>query len=273
MQLNIDLSSQNPVQSDNQFANVPLPSAHLVSIVDAEMKKSTDQATGFDKGENLVFHCEILHSSTGNEFVGQRLPLYVARTGNEVAIQIGMRRLSTLAHTLGLGNYIANTEQLYGQPFIIVLDKDQKSNYPIWKKILRADGLEIASANGDFKEVEFKEVQLQTELHKLLQGIQGGGQPQQPQGQAITGFNNAPAQPAGQSNPQAGNFGTQGVDQSAPAQQQTQSFVPNQNFGNTQAQQSAPAGFSQPQQPQGTPNFGGQPQGNWGQTVNQSNGQ
>lgn len=281
MQLNMDLSNANPTQTESAFANVPLPSAHLVVITEDEMKVSKDQTTGFEKGENLILHCEILHSSSGNEFVGQKLGLYVTMSGNETAIKIGQRRLSTLAHTLGLGNYLTNSEQLHGQAFIALLDKDKDNNFPQWKKILRQDGLEIADASGNFKECDVKSPQLQAELHKLLETMKGGANGQVQQNNAPVGGFGAPNQT------QAPNFGGQTAN--AP-----QNFVPNngqapnfgagavgQNtvqanvgFGNnppqTQQVQQAQPNFGQAQQ---APNFGGAPAGNWGAQINPNNGQ
>lgn len=276
MLLNMDLSNANPTQTDGAFANVPLPSAHLVVIVEDEMKTSKDQSTGFDKGENLVLHCEILHSSCGNEYVGQRLGMFITMQGNEQAIQIGQRRLSTLAHTLGLGNYLTNSEQLHGQAFIVLLDKDPKSNYAVWKRILRQDGLEIADASGNFKECDLKSPQLQAELHKLLETMNGKGNTQTQQNNApVGGFG---AQTAPQTGTATGGFANAG---------QAQSFVPNNgqapsfntgavnqgNFGAPNAGQATQPNFGAQTAPQ-TSNFGSQPQGgNWGNQINQSNGQ
>lgn len=267
MQLNMDLSHANPVQNEGIFATVPLPSAHLVVITEDEMKRSTDQTTGFDKGANLVLHCEILNSSCGNEYTGQKLGLYIPMEGQETAVSIGQRRLSTLAHTLGLGNFLTSSEQLHGQAFIVVLDKDSKgSNFPQWKKILRSDGMEISDASGNFKECTFKEVALQAELHKLLeinkvgqsQSAPAATAPQVGQPAAPQGFNNVPQQQAAAPSyvPQNGQAPAVVSQQPAPA------AIPQNGFGNAAA----------PQFP--NPNFGataGQPQ--WGATVNQSNGQ
>lgn len=267
MQLNMDLSHANPVQNEGIFATVPLPSAHLVVITEDEMKRSTDQTTGFDKGANLVLHCEILNSSCGNEYTGQKLGLYIPMEGQETAVSIGQRRLSTLAHTLGLGNFLTSSEQLHGQAFIVVLDKDSKgSNFPQWKKILRSDGMEISDASGNFKECTFKEVALQAELHKLLeinkvgqsQSAPAATAPQVGQPAAPQGFNNVPQQQAAAPSyvPQNGQAPAVVSQQPAPA------AIPQNGFGNAAA----------PQFP--NPNFGataGQPQ--WNTTVNQSNGQ
>lgn len=271
MQLNMDLSNANPAQTEGGFANVPLPSAHLVVITEDEMKVSKDQSTGFDKGENLLFHCEILHSSCGNDFVGQELGLYITMSGNEKAIAIGQRRLSTLAHTLGLGNYLTNSEQLHGQAFIVLLDKDKDNNFPQWKKILRQDGLEIADASGNFKECDIKSPQLQAELHKLLETMKGGANGQAQQNNAPAGGFGAPNQTQ-----QAPNFGGQATDTS-------QIFVPNNgqapNFGQGAAQANTGFGNNAPQaqpnfgQTQQAPNFGGAPAGNWGAQINPNNGQ
>lgn len=73
--LNLDVSQYNPVQYDSQYANVPLPSAHLVVIEESEMKDSVKD--GFTKGVNLLLEMTILASSTGNEYVGEKLPLYL----------------------------------------------------------------------------------------------------------------------------------------------------------------------------------------------------
>ena len=244
MQLNIDLSQTNPVQNESMFATVPLPSAHLVVITEDEMKKSTDQNTGFEKGVNLVFHCEILNSSCGNEYTGQKLPLYIAREGQETAINIGLRKLSTLAHTLGIGNNVRRSEDLHGQAFIVVLDKDTKNNsgFPVWKKILRSDGMEIADASGNFKECNFKEIALQAELHKLLE-LNNGGQPQAGQ---------APVPPAGY------------VPQAGQAPVPPAGYVP--QAGQAPVPPAPTGGF-------GTPNQGMPSQPQWQGTVNQSNGQ
>lgn len=275
--LNLDLTQYNPVQSDSQYANVPLPSAHLVVIDESEMKESVKD--GFTRGTNLLLEMTILASSTGNDFVGEKLPLYIPMNGFEdTAIKAGMKRLSTLAYTLGVGGFLQNKEDLHGINFIVVLEKDGKTNFPRFKRILNVNGQEIADASGNFRPCEMKDVALATELEKLLAMLQGGGQPAQPQqtvpntaiaGGAInTGTINtgavtqAPQQPAPQA--QAPNFG--GQAQSAPAT----NFVPQTNFGQQQPTTTAQAPSAQPQQP----NFGGVPQQPaWGQTVNPNNGQ
>ena len=73
--LNLDLTQYNPVQSDSQYANVPFPSAHLVVIEESEFKDSVKD--GYTRGTNLVYEMTILASSTGNEFVGEKLPMYI----------------------------------------------------------------------------------------------------------------------------------------------------------------------------------------------------
>lgn len=290
--LNLDLSQHNPVQSDSQYANVPLPSAHLVVIEESEMKDSVKD--GFTKGVNLLLEMTILASSTGNEYVGEKLPLYIPISGfEETAIKAGMKRLSTLAYTLGVGGFLQNKEDLHGTNFIVVLEKDGKTNFPRFKRILNVQGMEIADASGNFKPCELKDVALATELEKLLATVGGAVQSApQIQGGAVTAGAIANGGIVGQQiNPNAGampNFGN--------AQAQAQATTP--NFGNAQQMQ-------QPQQ-QFTPqnNFGGQPQGEnfgnaqtaqapnfgnaqaqggfggavpnqpaWGQTVNPNNGQ
>ena len=262
--LNLDLTQYNPVQSDSQYANVPLPSAHLVVIEESEMKESVKD--GFSRGTNLLLEMTILASSTGNDFVGEKLSLYIPMNGFEdTAIKAGMKRLSTLAYTLGVGGFLQNKEDLHGINFIVVLEKDGKTNFPRFKRILNVNGQEIADASGNFRPCELKDVALATELEKLLAMLQGGGQPaQQPN---FGGVPNAPAQsfvqqPAQQA--QAPNFG--GQAQSAPAT----NFVPQTNFGQQQPTQQAQA----PSQPAQQPNFGGVPNAPaWGQTVNPNNGQ
>lgn len=290
--LNLDLSQHNPVQSDSQYANVPLPSAHLVVIEESEMKASVKE--GFTKGVNLLLEMTNLASSTGNEYVGEKLPLYIPISGfEETAINAGMKRLSTLAYTLGVGGFLQNKEDLHGTNFIVVLEKDGKTNFPRFKRILNVQGMEIADASGNFKPCELKDVALATELEKLLATVGGAVQSApQIQGGAVTAGAIANGGIVGQQiNPNAGampNFGN--------AQAQAQATTP--NFGNAQQMQ-------QPQQ-QFTPqnNFGGQPQGEnfgnaqtaqapnfgnaqaqggfggavpnqpaWGQTVNPNNGQ
>lgn len=276
--LNLDLSQYNPVQSDSKFASVPLPSAHLVVIQESEMKESVKD--GYTRGTNLFLELTILASSCGNEFVDEKLGLYIPISGfEETALRAGMKRLSTLAYTLGLGAFLQNKEDLHGQNFIVVLEKDPKNNFPIFKRVLNAQGMEIADASGNFKPCELKEVALATELEKLLAVLQGGnvGNPQMQQTAQVQtpAFGGAVQQTATQ----------------APAQQ---SFVPNTNFAASTPNQVAAPNFGNqaqepaqtqantgayaiqdnvPQQPQG--NFGGAvpnaPQ--WGQTVNQNNGQ
>nr|DAJ39549.1 MAG TPA: hypothetical protein [Caudoviricetes sp.] len=275
--LNLDLSQYNPVQADSQYANVPLPSAHLVMIEESEIKESVKD--GFTRGTNLLLEMTILASSTGNEFVGEKLPLYIPINGFEdTAIKAGMKRLSTLAYTLGIGGFLQNKEDLHGINFIVVLEKDGKSNFPRFKRILNVNGEEIADASGNFRPCELKDVALSTELEKLLAVLQGGGQPVQQQAQqgnfSNTGAVQSPTQNLGQQQQaQTSNFG--GQAQSAP----TQNFVPQTNFG--QPTQTAQAPSAQPQQgnfggvPQ-QPNFGATPNPNagaWGQTVNPNNGQ
>lgn len=259
--LNLDLTQYNPVQSDSQYANVPLPSAHLVVIDESEMKESVKD--GFSRGTNLLLEMTILASSTGNDFVGEKLPLYIPMNGFEdTAIKAGMKRLSTLAYTLGVGGFLQNKEDLHGINFIVVLEKDGKTNFPRFKRILNVNGQEIADASGNFRPCELKDVALSTELEKLLAMLQGGGQPaqQQPTQQPAQ---QSPAQNFGQPQAQTPNFG--GQAQSAPAT----NFVPQTNFGQQQPTQTI-APNTQPQQP----NFGGVPQQPaWGQTVNPNNGQ
>lgn len=263
--LNLDLSQYNPVQSDSQYANVPLPSAHLVVIEESEMKESVKD--GFTRGTNLLLEMTILASSTGNDFVGEKLPIYIPLNGFEdTAIKAGIKRLSTLAYTLGVGGFLQNKEDLHGINFIVVLEKDSKnSNFPRFKRFLNVNGEEIADASGNFRPCELKDVALATELEKLLAILQGGGQPTQQAQQSNFGNTGAVQQPAQ-------NFGQA---QSAPAQ----NFVPQTNFGQQQPTQTAQAPTAQPnfnqqqtQAPQ--PNFGGAPNAPaWGQTVNQNNGQ
>ncbi len=260
--LNLDLTQYNPVQSDSQYANVPLPSAHLVVIEESEMKESVKD--GFTRGTNLVLEMTILASSTGNDFVGEKLPLYIPMNGFEdTAIKAGMKRLSTLAYTLGVGGFLQNKEDLHGINFIVVLEKDGKTNFPRFKRFLNVNGQEIADASGNFRPCELKDVALQTELEKLLAVLQGGGQPAQqptaPVQQPAQSFVQQPAQQV-----QAPNFG--GQAQSAPAT----NFVPQTNFGQQQPTQQVQA----PSQPAQQPNFGGVPNAPaWGQTVNPNNGQ
>lgn len=207
--LNLDLTQYNPVQSDSQYANVPLPSAHLVVIEESEMKESVKD--GFTRGTNLLLEMTILASSTGNDFVGEKLPLYIPMNGFEdTAIKAGMKRLSTLAYTLGVGGFLQNKEDLHGINFIVVLEKDGKTNFPRFKRILNVNGQEIADASGNFRPCEMKDVALATELEKLLAMLQGGGQAQ-----------------------------------SAPAT----NFVPQTNFGQQQPTTTAQAPSAQPQQP------------------------
>ena len=177
--LNLDLSQYNPVQSDSQYANVPLPSAHLVVIEESEMKESVKD--GFIRGTNLLLEMTILASSTGNDFVGEKLPIYIPLNGFEdTAIKAGMKRLSTLAYTLGVGGFLQNKEDLHSINFIVVLEKDSKnSNFPRFKRFLNVNGEEIADASGNFRPCELKDVALATELEKLLAILQGGGQPTQ----------------------------------------------------------------------------------------------
>ena len=288
--LNLDLSQDNPVQSDSQYANVPLPSAHLVVIEESEMKDSVKD--GFTKGVNLLLEMTILASSTGNEYVGDKVPLYVPISGfDETAIKAGKKRLSTLAYTLGVGGFLRNKEDLHGTNFIVVLEKDGKTNFPRFRRILNVQGMEIADVSGNFKPCELKDVALATELEKLLATV-GGAVRSAPQiqGGAVTAGAIANGGIVGQQiNPNAGAMPNN-------AQAQAQATTP--NFGNAQQMQ-------QPQQ-QFTPqnNFGGQPQGAnfgnaqtaqapnfgnaqaqggfggavpnqpaWGQTVNPNNGQ
>lgn len=266
--LNLDLTQYNPVQSDSQYANVPLPSAHLVVIEESEMKESVKD--GFSRGTNLLLEMTILASSTGNDFVGEKLPLYIPMNGFEdTAIKAGMKRLSTLAYTLGVGGFLQNKEDLHGINFIVVLEKDGKTNFPRFKRILNVNGQEIADASGNFRPCELKDVALSTELEKLLAMLQSGGQPAQQQLAQQSAQNFGQQQQA-----QAPNFG--GQAQSAPAT----NFVPQTNFGQQQPTQTAQAPSAQPQQPNfggvpQQPNFSGQPaqQPAWGQTVNPNNGQ
>lgn len=266
--LNLDLTQYNPVQSDSQYANVPLPSAHLVVIEESELKESVKD--GFTRGTNLVLEMTILASSTGNDFVGEKLPFYIPINGFEdTAIKAGMKRLSTLAYTLGIGGFLQNKEDLHGINFIIVLEKDSKnSNFPRFKRFLNVNGQEIADASGNFHPCELKDVALSTELEKLLAMLQSSGQPAQQQLAQQSAQNFGQQQQA-----QALNFG--GQAQSAPAT----NFVPQTNFGQQQPTQTI-APNAQPQQG----NFGGVPQqpnfgtpnpnaGAWGQTVNPNNGQ
>ena len=260
--LNLDLTQYNPVQSDSQYANVPLPSAHLVTIEESEMKESVKD--GFTRGTNLLLELTILASSVGNEYVGEKIPLYIPLNGFEdSAIRAGMKRLSTLSHTLGVGSHVQNKEDLHGISFIVVLEKDGKSNFPRFKRILNVNGQEIADASGNFRPCELKDVALATELEKLLAVMQGGGgaqQPTQTQQQAQQGF----TQQQQQTQTQTANFGQPasqpnfgGQAQSAPAT----NFTPN-NFGQATQQQAQ------------QPNFGAVPnQPAWGQTVNPNNGQ
>lgn len=276
--LNLDLTQYNPVQSDSQYANVPFPSAHLVVIEESEFKDSVKD--GYTRGTNLVYEMTILASSTGNEFVGEKLPMYIPRAGfDDTAITAGMKRLSTLSYTLGVGNYLAQKEDLHGINFIIVLEKDGKTNFPKFRRILNVNGQEIADASGNFRPCELKDVALQTELEKLLAMLQGGGQPAQQQqtapntavvgggintGTINTGGTNhaLPQQPA----PQAPNFGGQAQQPQVPPT----NFVPQTNFGQQQPVQPPQAPTAQQQ----TPNFGGVPNAQpWGQTVNTNNGQ
>lgn len=284
--LNLDLSQHNPVQSDSQYANVPLPSAHLVVIEESEMKESNKD--GYVKGTNLLLELTILASSTGNEFVGEKLPIYIPFSGfEETAIKAGMKRLSTLAFTLGLGSFLQNKEDLHGTNFIVVLEKDGKTNFPRFKRILNAQGLEIADASGNFKPCELKDVALATELEKLLAIIGGNGQQQAPQAGQIAPSAVTP------SHIQAHGLTSDKIAGTPPQGQATvpQNFTPNTNFGTPTNQPNTGAGNWQPQgtqteQVQQAPNFGnGQQQANgfgantapnvpaWGQTVNTNNGQ
>lgn len=288
--LNLDLSQHNPVQSDSQYANVPLPSAHLVVIEESEMKDSVKD--GFTKGMNLLLEMTILASSTGNEYVGAKLPLYIPFSGfEETAIKAGMKRLSTLAYTLGVGGFLQNKEDLHGTNFIVVLEKDGKSNFPRFKRILNAQGMEIADASGNFKPCELKDVALATELEKLLAIVGGGMQSAtQIQGGAITQGTITTGSIQGQQITANVNFVpdtqvqvTQANFGNAQQVQQTQQqFTPQNNFGG----QYQGANFGNPatSQTAQAPNFGNaQAQGGfggnvpnqpaWGQTVNQNNGQ
>lgn len=287
--LNLDLSQHNPVQSDSQYANVPLPSAHLVVIEESEMKDSVKD--GFTKGVNLLLETTILASSTGNEYVGEKLPLYIPISGfDETAIKAGMKRLSTLAYTLGVGGFLQNKEDLHGINFIIVLEKDGKTNFPRFKRILNVQGMEIADASGNFKPCELKDVALATELEKLLAMVGGAVQSApQIQGGAITQGTIATGSIQGQQisanvsvmpNAQAQAQATQPNFGNAQQVQQLQpQFIPQYNFGG----QPQGANFGNAQTAQ-APNFGNaQAQGGfggavpnqpaWGQTVNQNNGQ
>ena len=245
--LNLDVSQFNPVQNESQWANVPVPSAHLVMITEDEIKTYQDD-NGFDKSTRVNLHCEILHSSCGTDYVGQKLNLSCAISGDEVPVRIGMKNLSTLSHTLGQGAIINDTGVFHNQPFIVIVDKDKNGQFLNFKKILRSDGFEIASANGDFREMVTTNTQYTVELAKLLESANGGNQTAQ-----------APAfaqqqQPANSFVPQNGQ--APAFAQQAPAQQAPQGFAPQQ-----QAQQQAPVFGQQPAQPQ------------WGATVNQNNGQ
>lgn len=275
--LNLDLSQHNPVQSDSQYANVPLPSAHLVVIEESEMKDSVKD--GFTKGVNLLLEMTILASSTGNEYVGEKLPLYVPISGfDETAIKAGMKRLSTLAYTLGVGGFLQNKEDLHGTNFIVVLEKDGKSNFPRFKRILNAQGMEIADASGNFKPCELKDVALATELEKLLATVGGAVQSApQIQGGAVTQGAIATGSIQGQ---QINANVSIMPNAQAQAQQPQQQFTPQNNFG---GQPQGGVNFGNPQTSQ-TPNFGNaQAQGGfggavpnqpaWGQTVNTNNGQ
>lgn len=262
--LNLDLSQFNPVQNESQWANVPVPSAHLVMITDDEIKTYKND-NGFDKSTRVNLHCEILHSSCGNEYVGQKLNLSCAISGEEVPVLIGMKNLSTLSHTLGQGHIVNDTGVFHNQPFIVIVDRDKEKNTTFlnFKKILRSDGFEIASANGEFREMVTTNTQYTVELTKLLEAMNGGNQtaqaqPQQgfaPQQQQVPAFaqptQQAPANSFVPQNGQAPAFA-----QSAPAQQAPTGFAPQ-----PQAQPQAPAFGQQPAQPQ------------WGATVNQNNGQ
>ena len=287
--LNLDLSQHNPVQSDSQYANVPLPSAHLVVIEESEMKDSVKD--GFTKGVNLLLETTILASSTGNEYVGEKLPLYIPISGfDETAIKAGMKRLSTLAYTLGVGGFLQNKEDLHGINFIVVLEKDGKTNFPRFKRILNGQGMEIADASGNFKPCELKDVALATELEKLLAMVGGAVQSApQIQGGAITQGTIATGSIQGQQisanvsvmpNAQAQAQATQpNFGNAQQVQQLQQQFIPQynfggqpqgENFGNAQTAQAPNFGNAQAQG-----GFGGavpnQPA--WGQTVNQNNGQ
>lgn len=251
--LNLDVSQFNPVQNESQFANVPVPSAHLVMITEDEIKTYQDD-NGFDKSTRVNLHCEILHSSCGTDYVGQKLNLSCAISGDEVPVRIGMKNLSTLSHTLGQGAIINDTGVFHNQPFIVIVDKDKNGQFLNFKKILRSDGFEIASANGDFREMVTTNTQYTVELAKLLESANGGNQTAQaPQQQQAPAFAQQ-QQPANSFVPQNGQ--APAFAQQAPAQQVPQGFVPQQ-----QAQPQAPAFGQQPAQPQ------------WGATVNQNNGQ
>ena len=277
--LNLDLSQHNPAQSDSQYANVPLPSAHLVVIEESEMKDSVKDS--FTRGVNLLLEMTILASSTGNEYVGEKLPLYVPISGfDETAIKAGMKRLSTLAYTLGVGGFLQNKEDLHGTNFIVVLEKDGKSNFPRFKRILNAQGMEIADASGNFKPCELRDVALATELEKLLATVGGAVQSApQIQGGAITQGGvttgsiqaqqitaNASVMPNAQAQATQPNFGN-----AQQVQQPQQQFTPQNNFGG----QPQGANFGNPATAQAQGGFGGNVpnQPAWGQTVNANNGQ
>lgn len=264
--LNIDLTQYNPVQSDSQYANVPLPSAHLVVIEESEMKESVKD--GFTKGTNLLLELTILASSTGNDFVGEKLALYIPYAGfEETALKAGMKRLSTLAYTLGVGGYLQNKEDLHGQNFIVVLEKQKNSNFANFKRILNAQGQEIADASGNFKPCELKDNALQVELDKLLVSLAGQGQTQAQGGntqQQAQGFGGTPNNQQAQSVPPQ-NFAPQF------GQQQATTTPPQGNFGQAQPQNTAQQpNFGNQQQAQG---FGGGNVPQWGQQVNPNNGQ
>lgn len=250
--LNLDLSQHNPVQSDGAYANVPLPSAHLVVIEESEMKESVKD--GYTKGTNLLLELTILASSTGSESVGDKLALYIPFSGfEETTIRAGMRRLSTLAYTLGVGGYLQNKEDLHGQAFIVVLDKQQNNNFPNFKRILRVDGTEIADASGNFRECNLRDQVLQTELEKLLATVAQGSQQQPVQQQQPVAPQQTFTQPVAQQ----------------PAQP---SFVPQAGFAPQAQVQQPPQAVAQPAQ---QPNFGGAvpSQPAWGAAVNPQNGQ
>lgn len=271
--LNLDLTQYNPVQSDSQYANVPLPSAHLVVIEESEMKDSVKD--GFTKGTNLLLELTILASSCGNDFVGEKIPLYIPINGFEdTAIRAGMKRLSTLSYTLGVGGFVQNKEDLHGTNFIVVLEKDSKVNFPRFKRILNVNGQEIADASGNFRPCELKDVALATELEKLLAVLQSGQVAQAPI--TSTSIN---AQQI-----QANGITQDRIAQQPTTQAQQQNYVPQTNFGGQPAQvaqqptqQAQAPNFGQPQQQAQVaqaPNFGGVPNvPAWGQTVNTNNGQ
>ena len=286
--LNLDLTQYNPIQSDSQYANVPLPSAHLVVIEESEMKESVKD--GFSKGTNILLELTILASSTGNDFVGEKLALYIPYAGFEdTAIKAGMKRLSTLAHTLGLGSYLQTKEDLHGQNFIVVLDKQKNSNFANYRRILRADGMEIADASGNFKLCELKDIALQVELDKLIDIIQSGVAEQQQaqsnpmQGQTQQGFGQQPNMQ------QQHQGGVMPANQNGNAQSFTPQFGQQAVQGDTmQTNATTAQSFGGQQPPQNNavapqPNFGSQPQqgfgqpqnnaGAWGQAVNPNNGQ